>query len=170
MVKAEGRVGVHDETKRGSTDPIQVLLENPLSQEQKTIRPREEISHPETLSAKMELPSSSKPGVPQDAYPDNPQSCGEVQKSFVYGEGRLEERVDGAALVIRVVPRKSSRVFCSGCGRPSPVYDRLEERRFEFVPLWGFLVFLAYRMRRVNCKRCGVTVEMVPWGDRARTN
>jgi transposase len=27
------------------------------------------------------------------------------------------------------------------------------------------LVFLAYRMRRVNCKRCGVTVEMVPWCD-----
>ena len=45
------------------------------------------------------------------------------------------------------------------------LYDRLEERRFEFVPIWGILVFLAYRMRRVDCKRCGVTVEMVPWGD-----
>ena len=31
--------------------------------------------------------------------------------------------------------------------------------------LWGILVFLAYRMRRVDCKRCGVTVEMVPWCD-----
>ena len=29
----------------------------------------------------------------------------------------------------------------------------------------GILVFLAYRMRRVDCKRCGVTVEMVPWCD-----
>jgi transposase len=45
------------------------------------------------------------------------------------------------------------------------VYDRLGERRFEFVPLWGISVFLAYRMRRVNCKRCRVTVEMVPWCD-----
>ncbi len=27
------------------------------------------------------------------------------------------------------------------------------------------MVFLAYRMRRVDCKRCGVTVELVPWGD-----
>jgi transposase len=86
-------------------------------------------------------------------------------KSFVYGEGTLEEHDDGPALVVRMVPRKNSRVFCSGCGRPGPAYDRLEERRFEFVPLWGILVFLAYRMRRVNCKRCGVTVEMVPWGD-----
>ena len=45
------------------------------------------------------------------------------------------------------------------------LYDHLEERRFEFVPIWGILVFLAYRMRRVDCKRCGVTVELVPWGD-----
>jgi transposase len=27
------------------------------------------------------------------------------------------------------------------------------------------VMFLAYRMRRVDCKRCGVTVEMVPWCD-----
>ncbi len=86
-------------------------------------------------------------------------------KSFVYGEAALEEHDDGPALVVQMVPRKNGRVFCSGCGRPGPTYDRLEERRFEFVPLWGHLVFLAYRMRRVDCKRCGVTVEMVPWCD-----
>jgi transposase len=86
-------------------------------------------------------------------------------KSFVYGEASLERRDDGLALVVEMKPRKNSRVFCSGCGRPGPPYDRLEERRFEFVPLWGILVFLAYRMRRVYCKRCGVTVEMVPWCD-----
>ena len=86
-------------------------------------------------------------------------------KSFVYGEASLEEHDDGPALIVQMKPRKNGRVFCSGCGRPGPVYDRLEERRFEFVPIWGILVFLAYRMRRVNCKRCGVTVEMVPWCD-----
>jgi transposase len=86
-------------------------------------------------------------------------------KSFVYGEASLETRDDGWALVVVMEPRKNGRVFCSGCGRPGPAYDRLEERRFEFVPLWGILVFLAYRMRRVNCTRCGVTVEMVPWCD-----
>jgi transposase len=86
-------------------------------------------------------------------------------KSFVYGDAELEEQADGLSLVIHVKPRKNSRVFCSGCGRPGPVYDRLQARRFQFVPLWGILVFLVYRMRRVNCKRCGVTVEMVPWSD-----
>ena len=30
--------------------------------------------------------------------------------------------------------------------------------------MWGFLVFLLYRMRRVNCPGCGVVVEQVPWG------
>ena len=86
-------------------------------------------------------------------------------KSFVYGEVGFEDQDDGLALVVQMTPRKNSRAFCSGCGRPGPVYDRLDERRFEFVPLWGILVFLTHRMRRVNCKRCGVTVEMVPWGD-----
>jgi transposase len=86
-------------------------------------------------------------------------------KSFVYGNARLEEQKGAPALVLQVKPRKNSRPFCSGCGRRGKTYDRLEERRFEFVPMWGILVFLAYQMRRVNCKRCGVTVEMVPWCD-----
>jgi transposase len=86
-------------------------------------------------------------------------------KSFVYGRARLEERHDGPALIVQVRPRKNSRPFCSGCGQRGRVYDRLEERHFEFVPFWGILVFLAYRMRRVDCRRCGVTVEMVPWCD-----
>jgi transposase len=86
-------------------------------------------------------------------------------KSFVYGAASLEQCDDGLTLVVQIKPRKNSRVFCSGCGHSGPVYDRLEERRFEFVPIWGILVFWAYRMRRVNCKRCGVTVEMVPWCD-----
>jgi transposase len=86
-------------------------------------------------------------------------------KSFVYGEARLEARDAGPALVVQVLPRRNGRPSCSGCGRPGEAYDRLEERHFEFVPVWGILVFLAYRMRRVDCTRCGVTVEMVPWCD-----
>jgi len=53
---------------------------------------------------------------------------------------------------------------------PAPGYDQLAERRFEFIPLWGFFVFLLYAMRRVDCRRCGVVaVEEVPWGDGKRT-
>jgi transposase len=53
---------------------------------------------------------------------------------------------------------------------PAPGYDQLSERRFEFIPLWGFLVFLLYTVRRVDCRRCGVVaVKEVPWGDGKRT-
>jgi transposase len=58
-----------------------------------------------------------------------------------------------------------SKAICSGCHQPAVGYDHLAERPFEFIPVWGFLVFLLYRMRRVHCKTCGVVVEQVPWAD-----
>lgn len=60
--------------------------------------------------------------------------------------------------------RHGSRPRCSGCGQRASGYDHLGCRRFEFIPIWGYAVFLLYRMRRVNCQRCGVRVEEVPWG------
>ena len=33
------------------------------------------------------------------------------------------------------------------------------------MPVWGIRVFFRYRMRRVNCKECGVVVEHLPWAD-----
>lgn len=89
----------------------------------------------------------------------------EKYKSFVYGAARFEEQDEGVTLVMPVRARRNSRPVCSGCGRSGPTYDRLDERRFEFVPLWGIAVYLAYRLRRVNCRQCGVTVERVPWCD-----
>ena len=66
---------------------------------------------------------------------------------------------------VEVRPRRNSRAICSGCDRKRPGYDRLPARRFEFVPLWQMAVFFVYAMRRVNCPRCGVIVETVPWSD-----
>jgi transposase len=67
---------------------------------------------------------------------------------------------------VEVRPRKRSKAICSGCQESGPTYDTARvQRRFEFVPLWGYLVFLLYAMRRVDCSRCGVTVERVPWAD-----
>ncbi len=84
-------------------------------------------------------------------------------KSFVYRKARWLETEKTLALEIDIVERANSRPICSGCGRPGPGYDRLPRRRFNFVPLWGILVFLAYAPRRVNCSRCGVLVESMPW-------
>lgn len=80
-------------------------------------------------------------------------------KSFVYTAIRLV----GDVLEVEVSARANGQPLCSGCGRPRPGYDRLPVRRFEFVPLWGIRVFLLYPPRRVNCPRCGVKVEQMPW-------
>jgi transposase len=82
---------------------------------------------------------------------------------FVYDDVELEEVRSRKSLRVRVRPRRGSRGVCGGCGVKRPGYDTLPSREFEFVPLWGIAVWFVYAMRRVNCKRCGVHVEMVPW-------
>ena len=87
---------------------------------------------------------------------------------FVYRQACFS--ADRRSIEIAVRPRKGSRAICSGCHQPAPGYDQLTQRRFEFIPFWGFLVFLLYAMRRVDCPRCGkIVVEEVPWGDGKRT-
>jgi hypothetical protein len=89
-------------------------------------------------------------------------------RGFVYQHASFS--VDKKSIEVTVRPRKGSAAVCSRCHLPAPGYDQLAERRFEFIPLWGFLVFLLYTMRRVDCRRCGVVaVEEVPWGDGKRT-
>ncbi len=84
-------------------------------------------------------------------------------KSFVYGKAYFAEDEGRQFLNVEIVPRKSSKVICSKCHQPAPGYDKLEERKFEFIPVWGFSVFFIYTMRRVECPTCGVRVEEVPW-------
>ena len=66
-------------------------------------------------------------------------------------------------LEVRVRPRVGTRARCSQCRRPAPGYDTLPPRRFDFVPLWQIPVVFRYAMRRVDCPRCGVKIEAVPW-------
>lgn len=89
----------------------------------------------------------------------------EHYKSFVYGKVVLLEDGDRLSLEVSLRPRKGSRPICSGCRRPGPGYDRLPKRKFEFVPLWQIPLLFVYAMRRVDCPRCGVTVEEVPWAE-----
>lgn len=91
-------------------------------------------------------------------------------KSFVYGEvSWLDTHDNSLALLIQVLARANSKPICSGCGNPGPGYDTLPPRMFEFVPLWNIAVFFAYALRRVDCSRCGVKVERVPWADGKNT-
>ncbi len=80
---------------------------------------------------------------------------------FVYVSARLLEAENMIEIDVR--PRRGSRGNCSACGKPAAGYDTQPVRRFEFIPVWGFAVFLLYAMRRVQCRGCGVKVEQVPW-------
>lgn len=85
-------------------------------------------------------------------------------KGFVYSDVRLVAR-GVPRVIVGIRPRARSKPTCSKCERRGPRYDTLPVRHFQFVPMWGLLVFFAYAMRRVDCRRCGVTVECVPWAD-----
>jgi transposase len=95
----------------------------------------------------------------------------EKYKSFVYGTASFVDTPNGTELEVTIAARANSHPICSGCREKRPGYDRLPERRFEFVPLWQIAVFFRYALRRVNCPTCGVVAEEVPWcqGKQAHT-
>jgi transposase len=54
---------------------------------------------------------------------------------------------------------------CSGCFcRVDAVYDG-RPRLWRHLDLAGMRLVLRYRLRRVNCSRCGVRVELIPWAE-----
>ena len=69
---------------------------------------------------------------------------------------------------IVVAPHGGIRGRCSQCQQPAPGYDRLPERRWSFVPLWGIPTYFCYAPRRVECSQHGVVVEQIPWSDGKR--
>lgn len=89
----------------------------------------------------------------------------EPYKSFVYKKVRWSDPQNKTAIEILLEPRANSHAICSKCDRQTPGYDHLPSRRFEFVPLWQITVYFVYAMRRVDCPKCGVTVEKVPCCD-----
>jgi transposase len=78
---------------------------------------------------------------------------------FVYREVRMLE----SEIEVQVEAHGGRRGRCSQCRQPSPGYDRLDERRWQFVPLWGIAVWFVYAPRRVECAEHGVVVEHIPW-------
>jgi len=89
-------------------------------------------------------------------------------KSFVIKKCVLLDSGTKPRLEIVIVPRKRSRRVCSCCNKKAPGYDTLPARHFEHIPIWGIFVFFVYAPRRVDCPRCGVMVEAIPWGNGKR--
>jgi transposase len=72
------------------------------------------------------------------------------------------------SIEITLEPHGGIRGHCSRCLRPAPGYDRLPERRWSFVPLWGIPTWFCYAPRRVRCAEHGIVVEHIPWSDGKR--
>jgi transposase len=85
--------------------------------------------------------------------------------SFVYGAAAFRTGDDPLALDVTIEPRANGKPICSGCGKKRPGYDHLPSRRFQFVPLWGIAVYFVYALRRVECPKCGIKAERVPWAE-----
>jgi transposase len=85
-------------------------------------------------------------------------------KSFVVTGARFDEK--RGSIILNVKRRANARAVCSSCGKTAPGYDTEKGcRLFEFIPFWGFQVYLEYAKSRVECHKCGVRVEKVPWAD-----
>jgi transposase len=76
-------------------------------------------------------------------------------------DGRVEY---DEGLVVDVVPT-TYIARCSGCMcRVRAVHDR-RARDWRHLDVGPFRVWLRYSLRRVDCPRCGVVVEFVPWAE-----
>lgn len=88
----------------------------------------------------------------------------EKHKGFVYLKPKLVLVGRWKQIHVKLRARKGCKGRCSDCLTPGPTYDTLDERRFQFVPLWGMVVYFLYVMRRISCGKCDrVVVEAVPW-------
>ena len=87
----------------------------------------------------------------------------EKHPGFVYEQVKFVERNGGKCIEVQIRSRRKSKGKCSGCKQAKPGYDKLPERSFQFVPLWGIAVYFLYALRRVNCLECGIGAEEVPW-------
>lgn len=92
-------------------------------------------------------------------------------KRFVYESVVLKSDKSSKRIIAHVRPRSNSKACCSGCKKLRPGYDRSSTPRlFEFIPVYNIPVCLSYHMRRVDCPKCGIKTESVPWADGKHTS
>jgi len=85
-------------------------------------------------------------------------------KSFFFAKEYIEKVKGQSALIVEIHARKNSKPICNCCGKSAAQYDQMKNvRDDQFIPAWGYQVYFRYKRRRVNCKKCGVKVEQVPW-------
>jgi transposase len=71
-------------------------------------------------------------------------------------------QVDGK-IIVTFEAIKRRFLPCGNCGNRAKQHDRLPERTWQHIPLWGRPTFLVYRPWRVRCPHCGIRRELLPW-------
>lgn len=71
---------------------------------------------------------------------------------------------EGLTMKVRPVWR---RPRCGVCGRKAVAYDRMDPRRWRHMAIGRIPLWLSYTPRRVDCPKCGVRAERVPWAAHA---
>lgn len=81
----------------------------------------------------------------------------------------VEVHTDAEEIRVRVERRAGETQACPECERPSPQYDRSEERRWRHLDTCQYRTILVARIPRVECAEHGVRQVRVPWAeDRSR--
>jgi transposase len=87
---------------------------------------------------------------------------------FIYHEIRLLCEHSKLRIEITLEPHQGRCGRCSECHEVAPGYDRLAQRRWLHVPLWGIVTYFLYAPRRGECPTHGVIVEAIPWSQGKR--
>ena len=74
----------------------------------------------------------------------------------------IDVRFAGEGITVLVALRRR-RLVCSRCGQVYRATYDSAWRRWRHLDVAGQRCFIAYELRRVECRDCGVWVEAVPW-------
>ena len=86
-------------------------------------------------------------------------------KGFKYRNARFEKQLGDKYIVVDIESKMNSKGLCPACKKSCPTYDHQSERKFIFIPFWGYSVKLHYIPKRVDCLEHGIHVEYMPWAD-----
>lgn len=75
----------------------------------------------------------------------------------------VSAKLIGSELKVDLEAKRGRKLPCSICGKRARTNDKLKERTWRHVSLWGIAVRLHYRPRRIKCPEHGVRVESIPW-------
>jgi transposase len=74
--------------------------------------------------------------------------------------------VPASRIIIQLAPAADAVKRCSRCGAPVVELHDVTERRVRDLPLMARDVWVVFPQARLQCPRCGPTVEQISWLDR----